>query len=48
VVLAMLAVERFREQPTYARTWQLGGALALAVLGRAELLVLIPRRSRCP
>jgi 4-amino-4-deoxy-L-arabinose transferase-like glycosyltransferase len=42
VVLAMLAVERFREQPTYARTWQLGAALALAVLGRAELLVLIP------
>jgi 4-amino-4-deoxy-L-arabinose transferase-like glycosyltransferase len=42
VVLAMLAVERFREEPTYARTWQLGGALALAVLGRAELLILIP------
>jgi hypothetical protein len=42
VVLAMLAVLRFREQPSLARTWQLGGALALAVLGRAELLTLIP------
>jgi Dolichyl-phosphate-mannose-protein mannosyltransferase len=42
VVLAMLAVLRFREQPSMARTWQLGGALALAVLARAELLILIP------
>ncbi len=42
VVLAMLAVLRFREQPSMARTWQLGGTLALAVLGRAELLILIP------
>ena len=42
VVLAMLAVERFREEPSIARTWQLGGALALAVLGRAELLILLP------
>ena len=42
VVLAMLALLRFREQPSMARTWQLGGALALAVLGRAELLLLIP------
>ena len=42
VVLAMLTVERFREQPTMARTWQLGGALALAVLGRAELAILVP------
>ena len=42
VVLAMLTVERYREQPTMARTWQLGGALALAVLGRAELAILVP------
>ena len=42
VVLAMLAVLRFREQPSPARAWQLGGALSLAVLGRAELLMLIP------
>lgn len=42
VVLAMLTVERYREQPTITRTWQLGGALALAVLGRAELALLLP------
>ncbi len=42
VVLTMLAVERFREQPSYARAGQLGVALALAVLGRAELLILVP------
>jgi 4-amino-4-deoxy-L-arabinose transferase-like glycosyltransferase len=42
VVLAMLAVERFREQPTTSRALQLGGALALAVLGRAELFLLLP------
>ncbi len=42
VVLTMLAVERFREQPSGSRALQLGGALALAVLGRAELLILIP------
>jgi 4-amino-4-deoxy-L-arabinose transferase-like glycosyltransferase len=42
VVLAMLTIERFREQPTMARTWELGFALALAVLGRAELAILVP------
>ncbi len=42
VVLAMLAVERFREEPTTSRALQLGGALALAVLGRAELFLLLP------
>jgi len=42
VVLTMLAVERFREHPSYARAAQLGVALALAVLGRAELLILVP------
>ena len=42
VVLAMFTVERYREQPTMARTWQLGGALALAVMGRAELAILVP------
>ena len=42
VVLAMLTVERYREQPTMTRTWQLGGALALAVMGRAELAILVP------
>src|SRR4051794_5701327 len=42
VVLAMLTVERYREQPTMARAWQFGGALALAVMGRAELAVLVP------
>jgi 4-amino-4-deoxy-L-arabinose transferase-like glycosyltransferase len=42
VVLAMLAVERYREQPTASRALQLGGALALAVLGRAERFLLVP------
>ena len=42
VVLAFLAVERFRDAPTAARASQLGAALALAVLGRAELAVLLP------
>lgn len=42
VVLAFLAVERFRDAPTAARAAQLGAALALAVLGRAELVVLLP------
>ena len=42
VVLAMLAVERYRERPTLSRALQLGGALALAVLGRAELFLLLP------
>jgi len=42
VVLTMLAVERFRDQPTPARAAELGLALALAVLGRAELLILVP------
>ena len=42
VVLTMLAVERFRERPSPARAAELGGALALAVLGRAELLLLVP------
>jgi len=42
VVLTMLAVERFREQPSSARAAELGVALALAVLGRAELLILVP------
>jgi len=42
VVLTMLAVERFRDQPTTARAAELGVALALAVLGRAELLILVP------
>jgi hypothetical protein len=42
VVLAFLAVDRFRETPSLARALQLGGALALAVLGRAELVVLLP------
>jgi hypothetical protein len=35
VVLAMLTVERFREEPSMSRAVQLGGALALAVMGRA-------------
>jgi 4-amino-4-deoxy-L-arabinose transferase-like glycosyltransferase len=42
VVLALLAIERFRETPSLARALQLGGALALAVLGRAELMILLP------
>jgi 4-amino-4-deoxy-L-arabinose transferase-like glycosyltransferase len=42
VVLAFLAIERFREAATAARAAQLGAALALAVLGRAELVVLLP------
>jgi hypothetical protein len=42
VVLTMLAVERFRERPSYLRAAELGGALALAVLGRAELFILVP------
>ena len=42
VVLAMLTVERFREEPSTSRALQLGGALALAVLGRAELFLLLP------
>jgi 4-amino-4-deoxy-L-arabinose transferase-like glycosyltransferase len=42
VVLAMLTVERFREDPSTSRALQLGGALALAVLGRAELFLLLP------
>ena len=42
VVLAMLTVERFREEPSMSRALQLGGALALAVLGRAELFLLLP------
>jgi 4-amino-4-deoxy-L-arabinose transferase-like glycosyltransferase len=42
VVLVFLAVDRFRDAPTAARAAQLGAALALAVLGRAELVVLLP------
>lgn len=42
VVLALLAIDRFREMPSLARALQLGGALALAVLGRAELMILLP------
>ena len=42
VVLTMLALERFRDQPSFARAAELGVALALAVLGRAELLILVP------
>ena len=42
VVLVFLAVERFRDAPTAARASQLGAALAVAVLGRAELVVLLP------
>lgn len=42
VVLAFLTVERFRESPTSTRAWQLGGALALAALSRAELLLVFP------
>jgi 4-amino-4-deoxy-L-arabinose transferase-like glycosyltransferase len=42
VVLAFLAIDRFRETPSPARALQVGGALALAVLGRAELVVLLP------
>lgn len=42
VVLAFLAIERFRETPTTARALQLGAALALMVLGRAELVLLLP------
>ncbi len=42
VVVAMLAVERFRESPSTGRAFQLVGALALAVLSRAELAIAFP------
>jgi hypothetical protein len=42
VVLAVLAVDRFREKPSTARALQLGGALALTALSRVELVLLIP------
>ena len=42
VVLALITVERFRQEPSIGRACQLGAALSLAVLGRAELLILLP------
>lgn len=42
VAVSLLAIERYREQPGAARGAQLGGAFALAILGRAELALLLP------
>ena len=42
VVLALLALDRFRERPTTARALLLGGTLALTALSRLELLILVP------
>lgn len=42
VALSLLAIERYRERPGASRGAQLGGAFALAILGRAELALLVP------
>jgi hypothetical protein len=42
VVLAFLTLERFRQASTAPRALQLGAAFALAVLSRAELLLVLP------
>ena len=42
VVLLMLTVERFRASPSGWRAAAVGGATALATLGRAELALLFP------
>jgi hypothetical protein len=42
IALALLAIERFRSMPSLGRAAVLGGAVGLAALGRAEVILLAP------